>query len=65
MKTLFLILLIVIIVVALTKYVMKHKNETIIKSMLNISDYEVDDFECEYGKNKHKTFYRYESRICT
>lgn len=52
MTTLFLILLIVIIGVSLTKYVMKHKNEKIIKSMLNISDYEVDDFKCGYGKRK-------------
>lgn len=51
MKTI-IITLIIIVVLGLTKWLMLWKNEQIIKSFLHISDDNVTDFECGYGKNK-------------
>lgn len=49
MKT-FIITVIIVTVIVLTKWLMHWKNEQIIKSFLHISDDDVEDFECGYGQ---------------
>ena len=51
MKIAVIFTLIIILIVILTRWLMHWKNEQTIKSFLNISDDEVSDFECGYGKD--------------
>ena len=49
MTTLLLLFAILTIIVLLTRWLMKKKNEHLIKSILNIEEENVEDFECGYG----------------
>lgn len=46
------ITIIIFVVLVLTKWLMHWKNQQIIKKFLHISEEEVSDFECNYGKFK-------------